>query len=57
MGKAFKCSDIARCRWKSSAETEEELLEKVIQHAADEHEIKNMTDTMLKRIKNLMEDK
>ena len=51
MKKAFFCKDIdVACDWEGIALTEEELLEVVVKHAADEHGMKELTEPMRKTI-------
>lgn len=57
MPKVFYCEKLgSSCQWHSSAETEDELIQKVMVHAADEHDVKDMTEAQLSRIKELIQD-
>jgi len=57
MAKSFNCSSIGiSCIWFATAETEEELLKKVLNHAAEEHGIKDMNEVQLESIKKSIKD-
>ena len=48
MGKVIFCKDLGiDCGWVSRADTEEELLEKVAQHAAAAHGMGELTEEMI----------
>jgi predicted small metal-binding protein len=49
---SFECKDLGmKCGWKASAPTEAELLPKIAEHAADNHNIKKIEPAMVARIK------
>lgn len=57
MAKTFSCRSLGiSCVWAASADSEEELIKKILNHAAEEHNIKDMNEAQLKRIKELMKD-
>jgi predicted small metal-binding protein len=55
MTKKFRCNvhkHGKECPWYAQAETEEELMKKIEEHAENVHGIKDMSDEMLKEIKD-----
>ncbi|RJQ48326.1 MAG: DUF1059 domain-containing protein [Nitrospiraceae bacterium] len=57
MGKIFYCKDLGSdCDWKGAAYTEDELFRKVVEHAAERHDIKDMLEEQKKRIRELIKD-
>ncbi|HET7488866.1 MAG TPA: DUF1059 domain-containing protein [Acidimicrobiales bacterium] len=47
MGHTFACRDNDHaCRWKASAATEDELMEKVARHARAKHGVQELTQTL-----------
>jgi predicted small metal-binding protein len=58
MAKVFHCSDLGvSCNWYGSAETEEQLLKKIAEHTAEVHNIKDMNEEMLAKIRSSIQDK
>ena len=54
MAKKFRCNvhkHDSECPWYAEADTEEELMKKIEEHAETVHGIKDMSDEMLKEIK------
>jgi predicted small metal-binding protein len=54
MAKKFRCNvhkHDGECPWYAQADTEEELMKKIEEHAESVHGIKDMSDEMLKEIK------
>lgn len=52
MTKEIACSDVvAGCSFKTSAQTEAELLEKVTAHAAHDHGVKDVTPELAAKMK------
>jgi predicted small metal-binding protein len=54
MAKKFSCNirtDDEECPWYAQADTEEELMRKIQEHAENVHGIKDLSDEMLKQIK------
>ena len=54
MAKKFRCNvhkHDNECPWYAQADTEEELMKKIEEHAENVHGIKDMSDEMLKEIK------
>jgi len=53
MAKSISCADVgADCTWSTTAETEEELMEKVAQHAKDQHPGLEVTPELVETIKS-----
>ena len=55
MAKKFRCNvhrHGQECPWYAEADTEEELMKKIKEHAETVHGIKEMSDEILKEIKN-----
>jgi len=56
MTKSIKCSDVGvDCDWKASAETEEELMKKIYEHAK-EHGFNEIPKEHLQEIKAAIKD-
>jgi predicted small metal-binding protein len=52
MEKQIACGDVvAGCAFTASAATEEELVQKVAQHAAQEHGVKEVTPELAAKVK------
>jgi len=57
MIKLFCCKDLGiECDWEGKAETEEELLARVAQHAAEQHSMKEITQPMREIIISKIKD-
>lgn len=57
MAKSISCADAGKdCRWSASAETEEELLEKVADHVKAEHKDIELTAENVSNIKSLIKE-
>lgn len=57
MKKVFCCSDLnIECDWEGRAETEEELLKRVAEHAAEQHSMKEITQPMREIILSKIRD-
>lgn len=57
MTKSISCAGAgADCSWSASAETEEELLGKVAQHAKDEHPDLEMTPELVAKVKSIIKE-
>ncbi len=53
MTKSLSCADVgADCNWSATAETEEELMKKVAEHAKEEHEGMEITPELVDKIKS-----
>jgi len=53
MTKSISCADVgADCGWSTTAETEEELMSKVAQHAKEEHKDMDVTPDVVAKIKS-----
>ena len=56
MTKQIACNDVvAGCSFKASAENEQELLQKVAAHAAQEHGVKEVTPELAAKLKAAIE--
>ncbi|GMU64545.1 MAG: hypothetical protein AMXMBFR36_08190 [Acidobacteriota bacterium] len=52
MTQHIACNDIVRgCAFEATAETEEELMKKVVEHAAEEHGVKEVTPELAAQVK------
>ncbi len=53
MTKSISCADAgADCDWSATAETEEELMKKVAEHAKEKHEGMEVTPELVAKIKS-----
>ena len=53
MAKSISCADAGDdCNWSATAETEEELMKKVAEHAKEEHEGMEVTPELVAKIKS-----
>ncbi|HEY6536609.1 MAG TPA: DUF1059 domain-containing protein [Candidatus Nitrosocosmicus sp.] len=53
MGKSFTCSDVGvNCNWSASSEDKEELLNKIKEHAKNEHNFEEIPPELLEKVKN-----
>lgn len=53
MTKSISCADVGSdCNWSTSAETEEQLMEKVAQHAKEDHPGLEITPELVAKIKS-----
>ncbi len=58
MAKEVACGDVVEgCSWTASAPTEEELVKKVVAHAAHAHDVKEVTPEMAARVKAAIRDR
>ncbi len=50
----FRCADVgnSNCRWETSGKTEEEVMEKVVEHARNDHGMTDWTDAMHNRVRD-----
>jgi predicted small metal-binding protein len=52
MTEHIACNDVVRgCAFEATAETEEELLKKVVAHAAEKHGVKEVTPELAAKVK------
>jgi predicted small metal-binding protein len=52
MTKQIACHDVVHgCGFTATAETEEELVEKVVEHAAQEHGVREVTPELAAKVK------
>lgn len=57
MAKSLSCKDAgADCNWSSTADTEEELMSKAIEHVKEHHKELELTPELSQKIKSLMKD-
>jgi predicted small metal-binding protein len=57
MTKSISCADSgADCNWTASAETEEQLMEKVAQHAKTDHPGMKITPDLVAKIKSIIKE-
>lgn len=57
MSKRIQCGAIVPgCTWTAGAETEEALLQKVVEHAAEAHGIKDVTPELAAQVKAAITD-
>ncbi len=53
MTKSINCADVgAECGWSTTAETEEEILQKCAEHAKEEHKGMEVTPDLVAKIKS-----
>ena len=53
MAKSISCADVgADCTWSTTAESEEELMKKVAQHAKEKHQGLEITPELVEKIKS-----
>lgn len=58
MAKHVACGDVVDgCAWKESAATEEELLKKVVAHAAEAHDVKQVSPELAAQVKAAIRDR
>ena len=57
MTKSISCADAgANCSWSTTAETEEEIMSKVAQHAKEDHPELEVTPELVAKIKSLIKE-
>ena len=57
MTKNLSCTDAGvDCSWSATAETEEELLTKAIEHVKESHKDMAITPELAEKVKSLMKD-
>ncbi len=57
MSKSIRCSDLFDgCDFRAEAETEEEILQKAAQHAAAVHNVTDLTDEVVAKVKSCIRD-
>lgn len=57
MTKSISCSDAGKdCSWSATAQTEEELLEKVTQHVIEKHKEIELNSETISSIKSLIKE-
>jgi len=57
MTKSISCADAgADCNWSATAETEDELMQKVAEHAKEEHKDLEVTPELVAKIKSIIKE-
>ena len=57
MTKSISCADTgANCSWSTTAETEEEIMNKVAQHAKEDHPDLEVTPELVAKIKSIIKE-
>jgi predicted small metal-binding protein len=57
MTKSISCADAGKdCGWSATAETEEELMNKVAEHAKAEHKDMEITPEVVAKIKSIIKE-
>jgi len=57
MTKSISCADAGKdCGWSATAETEEELMNKVAEHAKADHKDMEITPEVVAKIKSLIKE-
>jgi predicted small metal-binding protein len=57
MTKSISCADAgADCSWSTTAETEEEIMNRVAQHAKEDHPDLEVTPELVAKIKSLIKE-
>lgn len=57
MAKLLRCSDVGfDCGYEIRADTEEELMKKVAEHAAEVHDIKEVSEEVAAKVKAAIRD-
>ncbi len=57
MTKSISCADAgADCSWSATAETEEELMSKVANHAKEDHKGMEVTPELVAKIKSVIKE-
>jgi len=57
MTKSFKCADVGKnCDWSAKADNEDELMQKIAEHADHEHDIKEITEELKAKVKASIKD-
>lgn len=57
MAKSISCADAgADCNWSTTAETEEELMEKVAEHVKAEHKELQITPELVAKVKSIIKE-
>lgn len=55
--KTFECSDIMpACDWKTQGNSEDEVVQNAVKHAADKHPDVKMTDEIKQKVRSLIHD-
>ena len=57
MAKSLKCTDVGmQCSWEGHAETEEELMVKLKEHASNVHQMKEIPPEVMQKVKAAIKD-
>ena len=58
MSKEISCGDVVKgCQWTAEAPTEEELLKKVVAHAAEKHDVHVVSPELAAQVKAAIRDR
>lgn len=58
MTKKIACGDVVPgCQWKAEAATEEELMKKVVAHAAEAHGVREVSPDLAKKVKEAIQSR
>lgn len=57
MAKKFACGDVVEgCAWSTTASDESELFQKITEHAKNEHNMTNIPDEIVEKVKSKIQD-
>lgn len=57
MAKKFACGDVVSgCAWSTTANDEEELFQKISDHAKNAHQMSEIPDEIIKKVKSKIKD-
>lgn len=57
MGKKFSCGDVVKgCNWTTTASDEGELFKNISEHAKNEHNMENISDEIIKKVKSKIQE-
>jgi len=57
MAKKISCADVVSgCNWSATAKDEKALLEKIANHAKNEHNMTSIPDEVLSKVKSVIKD-
>ena len=57
MAKKFACGDVVEgCAWSTTAENEQELFQKIAAHAKETHNMSEIPDEILQKVKSKVVD-
>lgn len=57
MAKKFACGDVVEgCGWSTTAKNEDELFQKISKHAKDTHNMSDIPDEIIQKVKSKIKD-